>query len=76
MFWPCNLQVHDVVMVMDESLRPAACQVATALRQAGHVVDVVLEAKKMKQVFKVCSSCCWHFLNSNSNGTQLLCSKC
>ena len=40
---------------MDEGLRPAACQVATALRQAGHTVDVVLEAKKMKQVFKVSS---------------------
>lgn len=47
------MQVHDVVMVMDEGLRPAACQVATALRQAGRIVDVVLEVKKMKQVFKV-----------------------
>lgn len=48
-----DLQVHDVIIVMDEGLRPAACQVATALRQAGRIVDVVLEAKKMKQVFKV-----------------------
>lgn len=47
------MQVHDVVTVMDEGLRAAACQVATALRQDGHTVDVVLEAKKMKQVFKV-----------------------
>lgn len=46
-------QVQDVVMVMDESLRPAGCQVAAQLRQSGRTVDLILEAKKMKQVFKV-----------------------
>ena len=46
-------QVQDVVMVMDESLRPAGCQVAARLRQVGRTVDLILEAKKMKQVFKV-----------------------
>lgn len=45
--------MHDVVTVMDESLRPVACQVASALRKLGHVVDLILEPKKMKQVFKV-----------------------
>lgn len=49
----CQLQVQDVVVVMDEGLRSAACDVAMQLRQAGRSVDVILEAKKMKQVFKV-----------------------
>ncbi len=48
------MQVEDVVMVMDESLRGAACQVAAHLRRAGRTVDLILEPKKMKQVFKVC----------------------
>eukprot|EP00882_Tetradesmus_deserticola_P021915 GHRQ01023758.1.p2 GENE.GHRQ01023758.1~~GHRQ01023758.1.p2 ORF type:complete len:148 (-),score=23.49 GHRQ01023758.1:391-834(-) len=46
------LQVDDVVMVMDESLRPAACGVAARLRSSGRRVDVILEAKKMKRAFK------------------------
>lgn len=46
-------QVEDVVMVMDESLRPAACEVAARLRKSGRTVDLILEPKKMKQVFKV-----------------------
>lgn len=41
-------------MVMDESLRPAACEVAARLRKSGRTVDLILEPKKMKQVFKVC----------------------
>ncbi len=40
-------------MVMDESLRPAACEVAARLRKSGRTVDLILEPKKMKQVFKV-----------------------
>ena len=47
------LQVQDVVTAMDEGLRSAACDVAMQLRQAGRTVDLVLEPKKMKQVFKV-----------------------
>ncbi|KAL3163435.1 hypothetical protein ABBQ32_009811 [Trebouxia sp. C0010 RCD-2024] len=46
-------KVQDVVVVMDEGLRSAACDVAMQLRQAGRSVDVILESKKMKQVFKV-----------------------
>lgn len=41
-------------MVMDEDLRPAACGVAARLRKSGRTVDLILEPKKMKQVFKVC----------------------
>ncbi|DBA95079.1 TPA: hypothetical protein ACH3X1_002592 [Trebouxia sp. C0004] len=51
-------QVEDVVMVMDESLRPAACEVAARLRKSGHTVDLILEPKKMKQVFKVTDRTC------------------
>lgn len=46
---------------MDEGLRSAACDVAMQLRQAGRDVDLVLEGKKMKQVFKVIAVC-RHFL--------------
>eukprot|EP00879_Flechtneria_rotunda_P020656 GHRR01021735.1.p1 GENE.GHRR01021735.1~~GHRR01021735.1.p1 ORF type:complete len:405 (+),score=139.29 GHRR01021735.1:754-1968(+) len=45
-------QVDDMVLVMDESLRPAACGVAARLRAAGRLVDLVLESKKMKWAFK------------------------
>ena len=41
-------------MVMDEALRKEASGVAQQLRKAGRSVDLVLEAKKMKWVFKVC----------------------
>lgn len=50
---PAMLQVEDVVTAMDEGLRSAACDVAMQLRHAGRTVDLVLEPKKMKQVFKV-----------------------
>jgi histidyl-tRNA synthetase len=46
------LQVDDVIMVMDETLRPAACGIAAKLRAAGRRVDVILEAKRMKWAFK------------------------
>ena len=45
-------QVDDVVVVMDEALRPAACGVAARLRAAGRSVDLQLEGKKMKAAFK------------------------
>ena len=47
------MQVEDVVITMEEGLRSAACEIAMKLRQAGRSVDLVLESKKMKQVFKV-----------------------
>ena len=57
-----SLQVEDLVMVLDEQLRAKASQIAQRLRKAGRRVDLVLEAKKMKWVFKVCSplpnKCC------------------
>lgn len=37
---------------MDESLRPEACGIASQLRGKGRSVDLVLQAKKMKWVFK------------------------
>ena len=45
-------RVSDVVFSMDESLRGAAMEVSSKLRGAGSTVDLVLEPKKMKWVFK------------------------
>ena len=45
-------RVSDVVFSMDESLRGAAMEVSSRLRGAGRTVDLVLEPKKMKWVFK------------------------
>tara|TARA_B100000676_G_scaffold4239_1_gene3842 strand:- start:1706 stop:2962 length:1257 start_codon:yes stop_codon:yes gene_type:complete len=45
-------RVSDVVFSMDESLRGAAMEVSSKLREAGRTVDLVLEPKKMKWVFK------------------------
>lgn len=42
-----------MVVVMDESLREQAAGIAQKLRVAGRRVDLVLESKKMKWVFKV-----------------------
>lgn len=50
-------QVDDVVAVMDEALRPAACGVAAKLRAAGRSVELLLEPKKMKAVFKAAERC-------------------
>ena len=45
-------RVSDVVFSMDESLRGAAMMVSSKLRDSGRTVDLVLEPKKMKWVFK------------------------
>ena len=45
-------RVSDVVFSMDESLRGAAMEVSSKLRGAGRTVDLVLEPKKMKWIFK------------------------
>lgn len=37
---------------MDEALRPAACGIAAKLRAAGRSVELLLEPKKMKAVFR------------------------
>lgn len=50
-------QVDDVVLAMDEELRPAACTVAAKLRAAGRSVDLILEPKKMKWAFKQAERC-------------------
>lgn len=51
-------EVDDLVLAMDESLRPAACEAATRLRAAGRKVDLVLEpGRKMKWAFKVAERC-------------------
>lgn len=47
------LQVDDVVVALDESLRAASAGVAQKLRRVGRNVELVLEAKKMKWAFKV-----------------------
>lgn len=47
-------------MAMDESLRADASSIAQKLRKAGRRVDLVLEPKKIKWVFKVrCSFLHW-----------------
>ena len=45
-------RVWDVVFSMDESLREAAMRVSSKLRSTGRTVDLVLEPKRMKWVFK------------------------
>ena len=49
--------VSDVVFGMGTELRGAAMQVAAKLRSAGRSVDLVLEDKKMKWVFKHAERC-------------------
>ena len=43
---------QDLVVSSDESLRPAAMSVAQRLRASGRTVDLVLEDKRMKWVFR------------------------
>jgi histidyl-tRNA synthetase len=45
-------EVQDVVMCMDSALQGVACAAATRLRSVGRTVDLVLQNKKMKWVFK------------------------
>ncbi|KAI8474258.1 MAG: hypothetical protein J3K34DRAFT_408702 [Monoraphidium minutum] len=46
-------KVDDVILVLDEPLRPAACRLASDLRAAGRSVDVQLEPrKKMKAAIR------------------------
>ena len=49
--------VGDVVFGIGTELRGAAMQVAAKLRSAGRTVDLVLEDKKMKWVFKHAERC-------------------
>ncbi len=49
--------VGDVVFGMGAALRGAAMQVAAKLRSGGRTVDLVLEDKKMKWVFKHAERC-------------------
>ena len=49
--------VSDVVFGMGTELRGAAMQVAAKLRSTGRTVDLVLEDKKMKWVFKHAERC-------------------
>ena len=49
--------VGDVVFGMGTELRGAAMQVAAKLRSAGRTVDLVLENKKMKWLFKHAERC-------------------
>ena len=41
-------EVQDVVLCLDEDVRPVACRVASSLRAKGRAVDLVLEGKKLK----------------------------
>ena len=49
----CLLQVDDLVVAMEASLQAGASQIASQLRRQGRCVDLVLEPKRMKWVFKV-----------------------
>jgi hypothetical protein len=64
-------QVDDMVVVMDEGLRAEACGVATQLRGRGRRVDLVLQAKKMKWVFKQAERCDPSNMNSHDPRSQL-----
>ena len=44
--------IDTVVFAMNEDLRGAAIEIATTLRKEGQSVDVVLENKKTKWIFK------------------------
>ena len=44
--------IDDIVFAMNEELRGAAMQVANKLRKNGRSVDLILEERKMKWVFK------------------------
>lgn len=46
--------VSDLVVALDEDLFPVAGKVATMLRNKGRSVELVLEPKKMKWIFKRC----------------------
>lgn len=50
-------KVDDLVMAQEEGLRLEATTVAARLRAAGRRVDLVLEPKKMKWVFKQAERC-------------------
>ena len=50
---PYVLQVDDLVHAVEGELRPQAAALAQRLRRAGRAVDLVLEPRKMKWVFKV-----------------------
>ena len=64
-------QVDDMVVVMDEALRAEACGVATQLRGRGRRVDLVLQAKKMKWVFKQAERCVLSPKNNCNSHNQL-----
>ena len=51
-----SLQVDSIVVAMKEELQEQAFKVARTLRSQGQTVDLVLQVKKMKQVFKVMHS--------------------
>ncbi|KAK9192911.1 hypothetical protein WN944_003605 [Citrus x changshan-huyou] len=49
---PLNHQVENIVCALDHNLQGAASMVATTLRGKGQSVDLVLESKPLKWVFK------------------------
>ena len=49
--------VDDLIIAVDETLRPEVCRLASRLRAAGRSVDVVLDARRLKWVFKHAERC-------------------
>lgn len=47
-----SLQVHNIVCALDEELQGCAAMAANILREKGQSVDLVLESKPLKWVFK------------------------
>ncbi|MBA0792815.1 hypothetical protein Gohar_017282, partial [Gossypium harknessii] len=47
-----NLEVDNIVCALDYDLQGVAAEVATKLREKGQSVDLVLESKPLKWVFK------------------------
>ncbi len=47
------MKVDCIVVAMREELQGQAFKIAKTLRSQGQTVDLVLQVKKMKQIFKV-----------------------
>jgi histidyl-tRNA synthetase len=69
-------QVDDIVMAMDEALRPQACGIVAQLRGAGRSVDFVLEPKKMKWAFKQAERCAVWVINATDPSVTMDIVKC
>lgn len=47
-----QLEVDDIIFPLEENLRPQAAMIAYRMRNSGRAVELVLESKRLKWVFK------------------------